>query len=89
MPALSEGPYDPEQDPLEPLFGAGKNPAEWVTTRFVTTPKMSTYIVAFANGPFAHLESSFTSSLTGRVIPVRMYGEPWSTLCHAYVDRLI
>ncbi|KAJ7489700.1 leucyl aminopeptidase [Mycena galericulata] len=76
MPALSEGSYDPVKEPLEESFGADKNPAEWITTRFGTTPKMSTYIVAFANGPFVHLESSFTSALTGRVCPVRIYATP-------------
>ncbi|KAF7368890.1 Aminopeptidase [Mycena venus] len=76
MPAYFEGSYDPAQDPLEPSFGTGKDTAEWITTRFETTPKMSTYIVAYANGPFAHVESSFTSALTGKIRPVRIYATP-------------
>ncbi|KAJ6565669.1 peptidase family M1-domain-containing protein [Mycena sp. CBHHK59/15] len=76
MPSFFEGPYDPAQDPLDPAFSADKVAAEWITTRFETTPKMSTYIVAFASGPFAHLESSFTSPLTGRVVPLRIYSTP-------------
>ncbi|KAJ7077602.1 peptidase family M1-domain-containing protein [Mycena epipterygia] len=77
MPAVSETPYDSTQDPLEASFGAGRNAhGEWIITRFATTPKMSTYIVAFANGPFAHLESSFTSPLSGRICPVRIYATP-------------
>ena len=34
---------------------------------------MSTYIVAYANGPFAYLESSYTSPLSGKVRPLRIY----------------
>ncbi|KAJ7105158.1 leucyl aminopeptidase [Mycena epipterygia] len=77
MPSVSETPYDSTHDPLEMSFGADKNaPGEWIITLFETTPKMSTYIVAFANGPFAHLESSFTSPLSGRICPVRIYATP-------------
>lgn len=36
---------------------------------------MSTYLVAFANGHFEHLESSYKSPLSGKTIPLRMYGE--------------
>ncbi|KAJ6580508.1 peptidase family M1-domain-containing protein [Mycena vulgaris] len=76
MPVYLEGPYDPAQDPLEPAFGAGNDAAGWIITRFETTPKMSTYIVAFANGPFVHLEGAFTSPLSGRVCPVKVYATP-------------
>jgi aminopeptidase 2 len=75
MPSFSEGPYDPLQDALEPTFKPTDTSSEWIVTRFETTPKMSTYIVAFASGPFAHLESSFTSPLTERVCPSRIYSE--------------
>jgi aminopeptidase 2 len=37
---------------------------------------MSSYIVAFANGPFAHLESSYTSPISGKVRPLRIYATP-------------
>lgn len=46
---------------------------EWTATRFESTPKMSTYLVAWANGPFASLESSYTSPLTGKKVPLKIY----------------
>ncbi|KAJ7479467.1 leucyl aminopeptidase [Mycena latifolia] len=76
MPSFLQGPYDPMKDPLEPSFGIKHDPAEWIMTRFETTPEMSTYLVAFANGPFEHLESSYTSPLNGRICPVRVYATP-------------
>lgn len=48
----------------------------WVATTFETTPIMSTYLVAWANGDFRHLESSYTSPLTGRKVPLRIYTTP-------------
>lgn len=45
----------------------------WAATTFATTPKVSTYLVAWANGDFRHLESSYTSPLTGRKVPLRVY----------------
>ncbi|KAF8448022.1 leucyl aminopeptidase [Boletus edulis BED1] len=47
---------------------------EWKVTKFNTTPFMSTYLVAYANGQFSHLESSYKSPLTGKVRPLRIYG---------------
>ena len=35
---------------------------------------MSTYIVAFANGPFEYVESSYKSPLSGHTRPLRIYG---------------
>jgi aminopeptidase N len=35
--------------------------------------QMSTYLVAYANGRFAHLESSYKSPLSGKVRPLRIY----------------
>ncbi|KAJ6532863.1 peptidase family M1-domain-containing protein [Mycena vulgaris] len=75
MPSFFEGPYDPVQDPLEPSFAVDNDATDWIITRFETMPKMSTYILAFANGPFAHLESSYTT-LSGRICPVRTYATP-------------
>ncbi|KZT44121.1 leucyl aminopeptidase [Sistotremastrum suecicum HHB10207 ss-3] len=49
---------------------------EWKVTKFDTTPIMSTYLVAFANGPFEHIESSYTSPLSGKVRPLRVYATP-------------
>lgn len=37
--------------------------------------KMSSYIVAYANGPFTFLESSYTSPLSGKVRPLRIYSK--------------
>jgi aminopeptidase 2 len=37
---------------------------------------MSTYLLAFANGPFECLESAYTSPLSGIVRPLHMYGVP-------------
>lgn len=48
---------------------------KWKITRFETTPPMSSYIVAFANGPFEYLEATYTSPLSGKVRPLRVYGE--------------
>lgn len=36
--------------------------------------QMSTYIVAYANGPFEFVEGSYTSPLSGKVRPLRFYG---------------
>ena len=47
---------------------------KWKITRFETTPPMSSYIVAFANGHFEYLESSYTSPLSGKKRPLRIYG---------------
>ena len=49
---------------------------QWAITEFATTPKVSTYLVAWANGPFVSLESSYTSPLTGKVIPMKVYTTP-------------
>jgi aminopeptidase 2 len=46
---------------------------KWKITKFETTPPMSTYIVAFANGAFEYLEDSYTSPLSGKVRPLRLY----------------
>jgi aminopeptidase 2 len=46
----------------------------WKLTRFETTPKMSTYLVAWATGPFEYLESSYTSPLSGKTKRLRIYG---------------
>ncbi len=35
---------------------------------------MSTYLVAYANGPFEYLESSYVSPLSGKERPLRIYG---------------
>ncbi|KAI9456781.1 leucyl aminopeptidase [Russula earlei] len=59
----------------EHLFEGVKD-GSWFATSFETTPPMSTYLLAFANGEFAHLESSYTSPLSGKVRPLRIYATP-------------
>ncbi|TIA89691.1 hypothetical protein E3P99_01933 [Wallemia hederae] len=52
------------------------NPEEWVVTKFDTTPLISSYLVAWANGHFKHLESSYKSPISGQVRPLRIYATP-------------
>ena len=49
--------------------------SKWKITHFDKTPLMSTYLVAFANGDFKHLESSYTSPLSGKTRPLRIYSK--------------
>lgn len=46
---------------------------DWEIVSFATSPKMSPHLVAFANGPFEHIESTYVSTLSSKVIPVRIY----------------
>ncbi|KAI0259093.1 leucyl aminopeptidase [Gloeopeniophorella convolvens] len=57
------------------LFDGVKD-GSWYATSFETTPPMSTYLLAFANGEFSHLESSYKSPLSGKVRPLRIYATP-------------
>ncbi|KAH9477731.1 Aminopeptidase 2 [Psilocybe cubensis] len=65
MPALSEQPI------LE-----GLDAETWKITKFDTTPPMSTYIVALANGPFKFWEKSVVMPLSRKTIPLRIYTSP-------------
>ncbi|GAA5906389.1 M1 family metallopeptidase [Sporobolomyces salmoneus] len=47
---------------------------EWERVEFKPTPKMSTYLVAWAVGRFESIESSYTSPITNEVIPLRIFG---------------
>ncbi|EIW81938.1 hypothetical protein CONPUDRAFT_81582 [Coniophora puteana RWD-64-598 SS2] len=83
MSAASEGPFDPaaeaaKDENVAKLFSVmspadQQAPGEWKITRFDTTPPISSYIVAYANGPFKCLESSYKSPLSGKVRPLRVY----------------
>lgn len=71
MPIHSEEASDTEAD-VEDLFET-KGVSGWKVTRFEATPKMSTYLVAFANGDFQYLEGAFTSPISGKTRPLRIY----------------
>ncbi|RDX48017.1 hypothetical protein OH76DRAFT_1484207 [Lentinus brumalis] len=77
MPADTEGPYKPtsadQSSWLAQKFASLADASEWKITHFQTTPPMSTYIVAYANGPFEFVEGSYTSPLSGKVRPLRFY----------------
>ncbi|EEB91169.1 hypothetical protein MPER_10513, partial [Moniliophthora perniciosa FA553] len=77
MPASSEESYDTVEDIYELFTTASpeEKDQEWTITRFDRTPKMSTYIVAYANGRLEYIESTYTSPLTSNKIPLRIYGE--------------
>lgn len=82
MPAISEEVYNPESKPSEEsadlvkLFSSlTAKDDKWKITRFQTTPPMSTYIVAYANGDFKYLERSVVMPLSGKTIPLRIYGK--------------
>ncbi|KAJ7632427.1 leucyl aminopeptidase [Roridomyces roridus] len=75
MPAISEEPY--KHDFVDTLGGAPlSKDSEWKITRFATTPPMSSYIVAFASGPFVHLEEKVHLPLSNKTIPLRIYSTP-------------
>jgi aminopeptidase 2 len=78
MPAVSEEimhstvtEFSP--DPIE-MFATLKNES-WKITKYETTPPMSSYLVAFANGYFEFLETSVVMPLTGKTLPLRIYGK--------------
>ena len=48
----------------------------WTLTEFAKTPKMSTYLVAWANGVFRYIEGAYTSPITGQQVPMRVYTTP-------------
>lgn len=49
---------------------------EWKITEYEKVPKVSSYLVAWANGPFVSLESSYKSPLTGKTVPLKIYSTP-------------
>ncbi|OBZ75470.1 Aminopeptidase 1 [Grifola frondosa] len=81
MPVISEEIYKPglpqDNSWLSKKFASLSidDPAEqWKVTQFATTPPVSTYLVAYANGHLKYLESSYRSPLSGKVRPLRIYG---------------
>ncbi|KAF5391327.1 hypothetical protein D9757_002062 [Collybiopsis confluens] len=72
MPATAEHVFSPnEHGALKSLFPDLNE--QWKVTKFDTSPVMSTYLVAYANGPFEYLESSAKMPLSGKTIPLRIY----------------
>jgi aminopeptidase 2 len=55
------------------VFGLEEEVKRWKVTRFGKSPKMSSYLLTFANGAFEYRGDSYTSPLTGREIPLRFY----------------
>ncbi|KAI3613212.1 leucyl aminopeptidase [Moniliophthora roreri] len=75
MPISTEKSYNTMGDPYGLFTSASpeEKRQQWKITRFKTTPKMSTYVVAYANGRPEHIESIYTSPLTGNIVPLRVY----------------
>ncbi|KAI0674766.1 hypothetical protein C8Q78DRAFT_498501 [Trametes maxima] len=77
MPARSEHSYSPdlfEKDSwITTKLASVPDPSNWKITRFETTPPISTYLVAYANGAFEYLESTYKSPLSGVIRPLRIY----------------
>lgn len=80
MPATSEEVYEPNAivpgDIAELLSSTLNQEDKWKITKFETTPPMSSYIVAVANGHFEFLETSVVMPLSGKTIPLRIYTTP-------------
>lgn len=80
VPAAEKGPgKGPEKGPEKGPDKSGEKglsaaESEWYLTKFEPTPKVSTYLVTWANGPFEHREVTMKSPLTGKTIPLRTYG---------------
>ncbi|KAK7039363.1 aminopeptidase 1 [Favolaschia claudopus] len=79
MPVESEAAYDyPTSSSSEAslVTPPRKEDVKWKVTKFQKSPPMSSYLVAFANGPFEYLHTSVTMPLSGKNIPLRLYATP-------------
>ncbi|KAJ7666625.1 leucyl aminopeptidase [Mycena polygramma] len=80
MPAESDVVYDASSATLNgnlaTLLSRLSKDVQWKITKFQKTPSMSSYLVAFANGPFAHLETKIVMPLSGKTVPLRVYTTP-------------
>ena len=83
MPVASERPLTTSTDDDQSIGKLAKafsklktsdSETGWKVTKFETTPLISSYLVAWANGPFEFIEGSYTSPLSGKTRPVRIYG---------------
>ncbi|KAA1467278.1 leucyl aminopeptidase [Dentipellis sp. KUC8613] len=72
MPEIANASSEPTDFADAPLY-AGVKEGEWSVARFETTPPMSSYLLAWAVGPFTYLESSYKSPISGKVRPLRIY----------------
>ena len=77
MPAITEDNIQAGVDTpadLSEILANTQN-EKWKISKFETTPPMSSYIVAFANGHFEFLETSVVMPLSGKTVPLRIYSE--------------
>ncbi|TFY80729.1 hypothetical protein EWM64_g3287 [Hericium alpestre] len=75
MPAIPNATSEPTDQEDAELY-AGVKSGDWTVTKYETTPPMSSYLLAWAVGPFAYLEDSYKSPLSGKVRPLRIYAPP-------------
>lgn len=77
MPAISEEPLEHGVNSSADIMTITSplQNEKWKISKFETTPPMSTYIVAFANGDFKFLEKSVVMPLSGKTIPLRIYSK--------------
>jgi len=77
MPAISETVIEAGTNTPAELSDilADTQDEKWKISKFKTTPPMSSYIVAFANGHFEFLETSVVMPLSGKAVPLRIYSE--------------
>ncbi|KAJ7018485.1 leucyl aminopeptidase [Mycena alexandri] len=79
MAVESEALYDANSTvdaALAGLLSTLPEDTQWKITKFQKSPPMSSYLVAFANGPLAYLEKSIVMPLSGRTVPLRVYATP-------------
>lgn len=79
MPAVEEKPWTGSIAFDGENLGDGlskSDEGEWIVTKFDKTPLISSYLVAFANGEFVHLDSEYKSPLSGKTVPLRIYTTP-------------
>ncbi|KAJ7727203.1 leucyl aminopeptidase [Mycena metata] len=79
MAVESEALHDPDSTvdtALTDFLSTLPRDIQWKITKFQESPPMSSYLVAFANGPLAYLEKSIVMPLSGRTVPLRVYATP-------------
>lgn len=79
MPVVQEQAWDGSvkfEGDVQLGHGLSKSDGDWTVTQFEKTPLVSSYLVAFAHGPFASLSSEYKSPLTGKTVPLKIYATP-------------